>query len=122
MISEEGMTNGCEQCEKHDIETRRLMTEAMGKDERSFITILLCNQIKQRHVAMARIPSQVVTKQDARISKACIQRDIDFASAVLSKFVVSFTTEEWATMEGILQKNGLDMNVNHERCPHKENK
>jgi hypothetical protein len=102
----------CPKCAEHDAETTRLVQALFSQDEAALLSMLTAASIHNRTIAMNQIPEN-------DLKRVMVQRDVDFASQLLGKLMVSFTPEY---RRGLMEKlRGVNINlfIQHAACPHK---
>lgn len=101
----------CEQCDAHDVETKRLMRLLFDQDEMGHISMLVAMNLKTRMDVMGKIP-----ENDLR--RLVVQRDVDFAAQMLGKIFVSFEPKYLAGLKANMRKMGVAFDIAHQDCPH----
>jgi hypothetical protein len=106
--------SGCAECSAFDAETKRLMAELFSSDERVMLMLLTAASIK-----ISSMQLQKAGRNDIKTALRC-RRDMDFASVMIGKFIVSFEPEQRdALLAQVRKDHGLAFNVKDESCPHK---
>lgn len=106
------MSIECLQCKNFDLETQRRMRELFSSEEIVLITMNLAGFLK--------IMTDTASKMDQRdIRRLQITGQRDFAGKIIGKFMVSLDPEGREKMIDAAKRTiGVQLNVNHEACPH----
>lgn len=111
--SVEGSTP-CPDCEIFDLETKRLVQSLFGPEETILLTMLLASVLKERKEMLGRMRGD-------DIQRLPIQRDLDMFGITLGKLLIATPTDQLAAVQrSIYKRFGLELDIGHESCPHKD--
>lgn len=105
-------TPSCSKCVEFDRETKELIDKLFSPDELTMLTFLTAASIKIQYLQMQKM-------DQGNVKRLQCQREADFATATISKFLVGFEEKQRdAILARIKKDHGMVLRMRHENCPH----
>ncbi len=105
----------CPKCEAEDIEIKSHLTKVFNREQMISMSIMVGQGI-------AEIAKKLKQAAPNNHLKAQNQANVDFLCTIISPFFVSMEEKDLAQVKNYIKvaSGGVEFNVMHEACPHKE--